>query len=213
MRTPIPISNEFAYHISARTPNRELFYIPLNEVWAIMEDYLYLTAKMFCLYIHAFVLMPNHFHLLASTPKLNIGPAMNFFMGENSRAINRVSGRINQNWGRRHHKTFVNSYHYFMNVYKYIYRNPVRAGLCEKVEDYPYSTLSGLCGKSRLIIPTQEDTILFDPNFNIKNLNWLNTPSCPKDERDMRLALKRSIFELPTHPINGKASRLELEWI
>ncbi len=211
MRRQVPISNEFPYHVSGRTPNREFFKLPMDETWQIMEEYLYLTKKIYDLRIHAFVLMSNHYHLMCSTPYLNIGPAMNYFNGENSRAMNLISGRTNQNWGRRYHKTLVNSYHYYMNVYKYIYRNPVRAGLCMTVEDYKYSTLSGLCGKTQLIIPVEEDTILFDPYFTTKNLKWLNTPSCPQDELAVKNALRKNMFKLPTDPISGYKSHLEID--
>ncbi len=203
------MTDQFPYHVSARTPNREDFKIPIEEIWRLMENHLYSAKNNFDLRIHAFVLMPNHFHLLVSTPQFNISPSMNYFLGETSREMNRSSGRINQNWGRRHHKTLVSSYHYFMNVYKYIYRNPVRAGLCSQVEEYRYSTLSGLCGRAKLIIPIEADTILFDPNFNEHNLKWLNTSSSQKDEDSIRVALRRSVFELPTDPMSRYCSDLE----
>lgn len=213
MRRQVPINGEFPYHVSGRTPNAEFFKAPLEETWQILSEYLFLTKKMYDLRIHAFVMMSNHYHLLATAPHLNISEAIGFYKGETSRSMNRFTGRTNQNWGRRHHKTLVSSYHYFMNAYKYIYRNPVRAGLCKRVEDYPYSTLSGLCGNSQLLIPVEEDTILFDPTFNQKVMNWLNTPSCPKDEEQIRLALRRSEFELARDSKNGNQSHLEFKLI
>jgi len=34
-----------------------------------------------------------------------------------------------------------------MYVYKYVYNNPIRAGLCNFAELYPYSTLAFRCGE------------------------------------------------------------------
>lgn len=35
----------------------------------------------------------------------------------------------------------IDSYGYLVNVYKYIYRNPIEVELCDEAELYPYSTL------------------------------------------------------------------------
>lgn len=208
MSRQVPKSDQFPYHVSARTPNREFFKLPIEVVWKVFEDYLFLTKEIYNLNIHAFVLMSNHFHLLVSTPDANISEAMNYLLREISKELNRNSGRINQNWGGPHYKTLIESFHYFMNTYKYIHRNPVRAGLCAKVEDYPFSTLHGLCGQSRLVIPVEEDTLLFDPNFNLQTLEWLNTPSCPNDEEEVRKALRRRFFEFSKDQGTGYGSHL-----
>jgi putative transposase len=172
-----------------------------------MSDYLYLVAKSFDLSIHSFVMMPNHFHLLVSAPPGHLSPALNHFMRETSRAISGLTGRINQTYGSRNHKTVIESNHYFFNAYKYIYRNPVRAGLCQRVEDYRYSTLSGLLGLSQLVIPVAEDTILFPELFDESALTWLNKESDIDQEEEVRRALKKSTFALAKR--NGQSSVLE----
>jgi hypothetical protein len=84
-----------------------------------------------------------------------------------------------------------------MNTYKYIYRNPVRAKICNDVVEYPYSTLHGLLGLRRMIIPMAEDTLLFKGELDESHLLWLNTPSIAEHEDEMRRALRRSVFKLP----------------
>lgn len=195
-RKRVDISSEFPYHVSARCHNREWFDLPMQYVWSVFEDYLFLTKSQFNLRLHNFVLMNNHFHLLVSTPDANISAAMKYFMQLSSRELSRAAGRINQTFGGRHHKTLVGSYHYYMNCYKYVYQNPVRAGICSRPEDYQFSTLNGLLGKSRLTIPVEEDTLLFAPDFNDSTLRWLNQRADPKREADIRLALRRSEFKL-----------------
>jgi hypothetical protein len=136
--------------------------------------------------------MPNHFHLIITPTKENLGDALLYFMRETSKEISRQAGRINQVYGSRNYKTFIGSYHYFMNTYKYVYRNPVRAGLCEKVEDYPFSTLYGLHGRNHLVIPLEEDALLFG-DYD-RSMEWLNRPSTPEAEEHMSLALRRRVF-------------------
>jgi REP element-mobilizing transposase RayT len=169
----------------------------MNDVWEIMSDYLYFVSHHYQLKIYAFVLMSNHFHLLASTPEINLSEILNYFMRETSREIGRLSGRINQIYGARNHKTLLPSFHYYMNTYKYIYRNPVRAKICNDVVEYPYSTLHGLLGLRRMIIPMAEDTLLFKGELDESHLLWLNTPSIAEHEDEMRRALRRSVFKLP----------------
>lgn len=172
-----------------------------------MEDYLFLASHLYELSIHSFVLMPNHFHLLVTASQGNLSEAMNYFMRETSREVSRLSGRINQTYGGRNHKSLIATHHYFMNAYKYVYRNPVRAGLVSKVEHYPYSTLSGLLGLRRLTIPVAEDSILFQERFNFEELAWLNSTPEVTDEAQVRKALRKSEFHFVYQ--NAVPSRLE----
>jgi putative transposase len=178
-----------------------------------MEDYLFLVSHHYSLLIHCFVLMPNHFHMMTTSPEGNLSQAMNYFMRETSREITRLSGRINQTYGARHHKSIINNFHYFMNCYKYVYRNPVRAGLIDQVQNYPYSTLAGICGQKRLVIPIVEDTLMFSPDFDTTTLHWLNQASTPEDEDEIRRALRRPVFALPKSRQNHRPSTLEFKLI
>lgn len=208
-RKLIPIYPSDPYHISARCLNREWFSLPLPSVWSIMEDYLFLTSSIYELRLHSFVLMSNHFHLVLTAPNGNLSKALLYFMRETSREITRLSGRINQTYGNRNHKTRIGNYHYFMNTYKYVYQNPVRAGICKRTEDYPYSSLNGLCGLSRLLIPIVEDPILFSPVFDESALRWINTTPEPSLQEEMRLALRRADLEFKTSRKTGRESRLK----
>lgn len=210
-RKIIPICPQDPYHISARCHNQEWFALPMPEVWSIMEDYLYLVGHLYQLKIHAFVLMSNHFHWILTAPDGNLSNALLYFMRETSKEITRLTGRINQTYGARNYKTHLSSYHYFMNTYKYIYQNPLRAGICDRVENYPYSTLTGLCGNKKLIIPLMEDTLLFESNFRDDTLKWLNLRPGLEHEIEMKTALRKSRMFFPSNRTTGKPSLLETE--
>jgi putative transposase len=209
-RKIVPISAIHPYHITARCNDRERFPIPIEEVWSIMGDYLFLLNERYGMQIHSFVLMANHFHLLARAPLLNLGDAMNHFMRESSREINRLANRGDHTWGGRFHRSLINSYHYYMCAYKYVYRNPVRAMACERVEQYPFSTLNRLVGANHVGFPMIEDTLLFNPSFDESALTWLNT--CPKkdDDQTIRQSLRRAEFAFPMnkncipHPLESR---------
>ncbi len=206
-RKKVPVSSEYPYHITARCINRQWFSLSLPCLWDIMCDYLYLCHLLYSIKIHSFVLMPNHFHLMITAPQGNLSEFLLYFMRESSRSISRRSKRINQTFGSRNHKCIIQNYNYFINCYKYVYQNPLRAGLSKTVEDFKFSTLSGLLGLSPLLLPVEEDTILFNPFPDQETLNWLNQRREKHLEEEMRISLKRPIMEF--HP-SRKTKKISL---
>lgn len=173
-----------------------------------MEDYLFALNHFYGIEILTFLLMPNHFHMIALQSQGNLSEGMQFFMKETSRWITKEAGRINQCYGGRFHRSLISYDHYYLLAYKYVYRNPVAAGLCRKVEEYPYSTLSGLLGLRRLIIPVAEDETL---NSDVEGtVHWLNQSPKPEHIKAVKSALRRSEFKLPLDPRTKKKNELEL---
>jgi hypothetical protein len=138
--------------------------------------------------------MPNHFHLIASTPDADLDRVMMDFMRTITRTIQFISGRTGHIFGGPYRQSLIDSTRYFAHAFKYVYRNPVKGGICEKVEDYPYGTLSGLLGRQHLALP------LFYP-FDLGGfygipdedsedfLRWLNQPFPSEQEALVRRAL------------------------
>lgn len=186
------LTDKFPYHISARCINRDWFKIPKEDVWIVFSNYLYFVKHAFNLNILSFVLMDNHFHLLLQTPNSNISAAMNYLMREVSKELTRMSGRINQTWGAPYHASLITTNHHYLHTYKYVYRNPVEAQLCERVEDYPFSTLYGLLGKSNLVIPVSEDLTLFSDSE--ETIRWLNRDYKNDSKLKIKSALKKTEF-------------------
>lgn len=181
--------------------------MPIENVWDITCNQLYFVNKAYNLLIHQFVLMPNHYHLVATTPESNISEAIGYFAKETTREIQKYSGRCNQIYGGRFHRTILDKNIYFLNTYKYVYRNPVKANLSKNVEEYRYSTLNGLLGFEQIVIPTLEDTLLFS-NYKT-NLEWLNKATLKEHDLMMSRALKYSRFRLPK--VKKKLSVLETQ--
>jgi putative transposase len=150
--------------------------------------------------VHALVMMPNHFHMLLSTPEEDIGRVMQHFMRSVTKTVNRNSGRSGRIFGARYHWSLIDTPLYYAHAFKYVYRNPVKARLVERVEDYPYSTLRSLLGAdsarfalhypfepvSRLI-PADMEPLLF----------WLNQAFREKHEEAIRRGLRKTVFAPP----------------
>jgi REP element-mobilizing transposase RayT len=170
-------------------------------VWKITTDELYRISVFYGAKIHAFVMMSNHTHLLISTPEADLGKCMEEFGKRVTAAINSRSGRSGHVFGGRYKWSLVQSPIYYAYALKYIYRNPVRAGMVQAVEDYPFSTLHGLLGRSRLPFPIHypigDQDIGFYPHGFDELVEWLNQPF----QNELLLALdtgmRRKVLTLP----------------
>ncbi len=185
------------YHITNRSNNREFFYLDKPELWEIFLEVLAELPKQFGCQIHAFVMMSNHYHLLISTPKLNLGEAMKYFQREVARKANRKSGRINHFFGGRYKWSLISQEDYYWNSVKYLFRNPIRGGLCSQVQDYKYSSLNsnghGLTWEISDFFQDRNKIIELD-------LNWLNEPFQIEVEQAIKKGLRRREFKLLRAP-------------
>ena len=200
---------DYPYHVSGRCINGEWFKLPIEVVWKIFCRQLTYMSWVFDAKIHSFVLMENHYHLMLTTPQANLSELMGNFMRETTRQLNLAAGRINQAWGSRHFRSVIASDHYYLHAYKYIYSNPVAAGLAQRCEDYLYSSLRFLLGMGTVEFPVAEDETLFSDLEG--TLSWLNRKPDDDDWLQVSWAMKQSQFRLPKRKDNKKPSQLEYD--
>lgn len=87
--------------------------------------------------LHAFVIMPDHFHaLITPAPDVSLEKAMQFIKGGFSF---RLKGRLDV-WMRSFNESQILSEEKFTNCVRYIEENPVRRGLVSTPEAYPFSS-------------------------------------------------------------------------
>jgi putative transposase len=110
-----------------------------REIWAkLLIDTLYHYRGTAYL-LHEFVVMPDHIHVLL-TPKTSLEKAVQFIKGGFSYRAKKELGSNLEVWqkGFSDHRIRGASDYRIHQIY--ILQNPVRKHLCEKVEDYPYSS-------------------------------------------------------------------------
>lgn len=203
-------TSEYPYHLSARCHNKEWFDLPMWQVWAVMSKYLSYISGTYKMEIHSFVLMNNHFHLIARFPENNMAEAMNYFMRETSRVISRKADRINQTYGGRYFRSVITKNNYLDHVYKYVYRNPVEAGVVENVQDYQFSTLYLKLNGVSCDFPIVDDPRLSAIQLN-STLLWLNTAPNANDKEEVRKALKKPEFSLTSRASGFFVHHLEVD--
>lgn len=180
----------------------------MEQVWEIFSAQLYFVHFAFRAQVLAFVLMNNHFHMILLTPEANLSEIMAWFMRETSRELTRASGRINQCYGGRHFRSLIGSPLYYLHAYKYLYLNPVKAGLVGDVLSYRYSSIRGLLGLQKLEFPVAYDDTLFSDVDGC--IRWLNRKPSEENWETVRKALRRKEFTLPMinrmpHPLEEDA--------
>jgi putative transposase len=102
------------------------------------------TRKKFNLRVYAFVLMPNHVHLLISEPKEStLAAAIQSFKISSSKSSSKLRTQHGETcplWQKRYYDRNVTDHDEFVEKMRYIHRNPVKRHLCAKPEDWPWSS-------------------------------------------------------------------------
>ena len=134
------------YHVTLRGINRQQIFYDEDDYACFID--LLKRYKTVCGYqLHAYCLMGNHIHLLIQE---NDEPLEKIFRRLGAAFVywyNAKYGRVGHLFQDRFKSEAVNDDAYFLTVLRYILRNPVKAGLCTQVEEYPYSSARAyLCG-------------------------------------------------------------------
>lgn len=108
------------------------------------------ASERFAVRLHAYVLMGNHVHLLASADSEGaIGRMMQLAVGRYTRQANSRWERSGTLWEGRFRSCIVDSDAYLLNCIAYIELNPVRAGMCRRAWDWPWSSVHHHLGTRR----------------------------------------------------------------
>jgi putative transposase len=87
--------------------------------------------------LHAFVIMPDHFHaLITPAPDVSLEKAMQFIKGGFSF---RLKSKLDV-WERSFNESQISTEAKFLSCSLYIEENPVRRGLASRRQDYPFSS-------------------------------------------------------------------------
>lgn len=169
-RIPLIRSVNNPYHVTTRTNNKEWFDLELSEVWEIASQSLKEAHVLHRVNIVSFVLMNNHYHLLLYTPEGNLDLFMYEFNKRFAIRLKNKTGRVNKIFGGRYKWCLISSQSYFYNCYRYVYQNPIRAGLVDRAERYEFSTLKNVLEHNNFIVPLHDSVGFKDQRV----LNWIN---------------------------------------
>ena len=134
------------HHVIQRGNNRQTIFVDRADhefMLGLLGD----NAALFGVALHAYVLMDNHFHLLATPTS---GDGMSLWMQAVGRRyvryFNDRHGRSGTLWEGRYKSTLIQSERYLLTCMVYIDLNPVRAGMVAGPGDYRWSSYGHYAG-------------------------------------------------------------------
>jgi putative transposase len=95
---------------------------------------------------YAWCLMPNHVHVAIQITEINLSNGMYFLNHAFARYLNGRHGYRGHAFDRRFYAAHVKSDPHLAELARYTVLNPVRAGLCESPEDWPWSSHRAVLG-------------------------------------------------------------------
>lgn len=145
-------------HITLRgVDRRDIFFVDGDRTRFL--SHLKEGCERHGLAIHAYVLMSNHVHLLATPATARSLPKVMQYVGRRYVAyFNRRNERTGTLWEGRHRAGPVATGNYLMACYRYIELNPVRAGIVEDPREFHWSSFSAnaLARPNALLTPHPE---------------------------------------------------------
>jgi putative transposase len=123
-----------------RGNNREAIFFAVDD-YARYHDLLAEAAARYGCAIHAYVLMSNHVHLLATPGDADSLPRMMQLLGRRYvRHVNAAQRRSGTLWEGRYRAAPIDGTTYLLACCRYIELNPVRAGMVRRPRDYKWSS-------------------------------------------------------------------------
>jgi REP element-mobilizing transposase RayT len=91
--------------------------------------------------LSAWVIMPNHVHLLAARfEEETLADIMQVFKSITSHKANKALRRSGEFWMPDYFDRYIRNADHFNRTVKYIENNPVKARLCARPEEYRFSS-------------------------------------------------------------------------
>ncbi|TKB46044.1 REP-associated tyrosine transposase [Thalassotalea mangrovi] len=148
MSRPLRIEYEGAlYHVTSRGNERRNIYRDTVD-YQMFLTVLTHVCNRFNWIIHAYCLMPNHYHLLLETPEPNLSTGMRQLNGVFTQKFNWRYKRQGHLFQGRYKAILVQRENYFLELCRYIVLNPVRAkGLVSRLDEWRWSSYLSTIGK------------------------------------------------------------------
>lgn len=127
------------YHVMNRGRRSEQIFVDEGDYLEFIE-LLIKSSKLWSVNIYAFSLMPNHYHLLINTPLGNLSRFMRHIDGVYTQNFNKAHKYEGALFKGRYKSILVEFDSYFMQLVRYIHRNPIRAKLVKNLDDYRWTS-------------------------------------------------------------------------
>jgi len=128
-----------------------------------LDLYLFVDRLQKCaietgIHVFAWVLMPNHIHLLTKTGGVPLSTFMHKLLTGHASYYNRKYGRVGHLFQNRYRSILVQTEVYFHSLIRYIHLNPLKAGIVSDLADLNEYRWSGHFGLIHADVYAWQDT-------------------------------------------------------
>jgi putative transposase len=126
----------YAYSITICCHDNGTFFTNKNTVFTVLDSLNRISSEMdFSIIVYCF--MPDHLHLLTSgDEKADLIKFIKIFKQKSGYNFKKTNGR--KLWQKSFHDHVIRKEEDLKSIAGYIFNNPVRKGLVEDYEDYPF---------------------------------------------------------------------------
>lgn len=147
MARPLRIEFENCmYHITSRGIEKNIIFKRVTDRKRFLE-YLEEDLYRFNVYLYAYVLMDNHYHLFIQTTKPNLSHFMHNLNTAYSVYFNKKYHRVGHLFQGRFKAIIVDKDTYLLELIRYIHLNPVKAAMVSLPEEYRWSSYREYIGQ------------------------------------------------------------------
>jgi putative transposase len=153
------------YHVTLRGNHRQdIFFRPEDrqQLDAIVGE----VIERFKSRLHAYCWMTNHIHALVQVGDTPLGTLIKRIAGRYARTVQRRFQTTGHLFERRYHAVLVDADEYLLELLRYVHLNPVRAGMVDQPDDYPWSSHHDYVGtRSRSWVTTDFALSMFHQEY------------------------------------------------
>ena len=126
------------HHVFSRGTGGSAFFVD-DDDRRFFVHLLERTASALHWKIQAYCLMTTHYHAVVETRETNLSQGLQQVNSVYVKAFNGRWGRFGTLVAQRFGSRFIESEEYLVEACRYVFMNPVRASLCDRASEWPWS--------------------------------------------------------------------------
>jgi REP element-mobilizing transposase RayT len=126
------------YHVMARGNDGQKIFLGKSDYQAFIEA-LRTVRQRYPFSLYAYVLMPNHFHLLLEVHRFPTARILQSLLTGYARRFNKIHRRRGHLFEGRYKAIVCDRDNYLLELVRYIHLNPVRAKMVKRPGKWPWS--------------------------------------------------------------------------
>ena len=167
------------FHVITQGINKSYIFERAEDIKYYIKIMYQLTKEQ-KIKIIGYCIMSNHAHMLIETEEINeLSKYMQRLNTKYGKYYNKKYNRVGYVFRDRYRAQGIYTEKYLYNCLRYIYNNPVKAGICKNAEDYPYSNYKKIDGE------LDEDYTFIDIEDDDKNIGEIIKKFLKENEMEL----------------------------